>query len=160
MASAWGAASTIRRKTRDLIKKHGRSVIGVFGEGAMPFAYTIGNHARGMPEIVLVGLCDENAMGLLNLASEIQNRRGRPLGDGEVVSLGEGAKFAVKFIDASNTHTRDEYTIQAGQYWGRQDYAVRQLLMPDKLGRFPDDPACARPYSDQPLLVGHGGKIH
>ena len=73
-----GAAGTLRRKTRDTIKRAGRAVIGVFGEDSMPFAYTIGNHGKGMPEIVLVGLCDENAMGLLNLASEIQNRRGRP----------------------------------------------------------------------------------
>ena len=32
------------------------------------------------------------------------------------------------------------------------DYAVQQIVIPDRLGRYPDDPQCDRPYCLIPVL--------
>ena len=144
----------LQKQTDDHIKRFGRTVIGVFddGSGEVPFMYTIGNCHKGgtMPELLLVGICTEQGRDLLNVASDVQNQRERAIEDGELVSI--GGQFPLKAIDVSNAHVRDEYTIQAGQYYGDEGYPVIQLLMCDKEGRFPGEPKCARPYSGQPLL--------
>jgi hypothetical protein len=77
--------------------------------------------------------------------------RGQGFADGECVDL--GGKFPVKIIIADQRAQRD-YTIQASQYFGSDDYAVQQVLMPDRNGYFPDNPQCQPPYSTFPILKG------
>ena len=141
----------LQKQTDDHVKQFGRTVIGVFDDEGTPFMYTIGNCLKpGMPDLLLVGICSEQGKDMLNIASDVQNQRERAIEDGELVSI--GGQFPLKAIDVSNAHVRDEYTIQAGQYYGDEGYPVIQLLMCDKEGRFPGEPGCARPYSRQPLL--------
>ena len=47
---------------------------------------------------------------------------------------------------------RDEYTVQAGQHFDTKEYAVLQILISDKDGRFPDEPGCTEPDPRIPVL--------
>lgn len=43
---------------------------------------------------------------------------------------------------ATSDAARRNYTIQAGQFYGHEDYEVQQILFPDRSGRYLDDPRC------------------
>ena len=129
------------------IRRCGRSVLCIVAEAdARSFAYTIGNWIVGLPELLIIG----TAKGaLLNDLSQMMIARGAAFADGELVNL--GGKYPAKIIDADQ-RAQAGYTIQAGQYHGHEHYRVQQVLMPDRNGRFPDDPECQRPYSTLPVL--------
>jgi hypothetical protein len=135
------------------IRRNGRSVLCIGAEDGSPaFAYTIGNAIEDLPELLMIGgVCDSCAVNALDDLSQTMIERGSAFADGELVSL--GAKYPVKIIDADQ-RARDEYTIQAGQYHDTEDYRVQQVLIPDRNGRYPDDPECQRPYATVPVL-GH-----
>lgn len=130
------------------IEAHGRTVLGVGVEGNAPsFAYTIGNWiTHELPELLTVGLVDPP---VLNMLSEQMIRRRRAFDDGELVDL--GGRCSLMVINAGKL-AKANYTIQAGRFYGHERYAVQQVLIPDKHGRFPDDPACEPPYRDMPVL--------
>jgi len=131
------------------IRRDGRSVLCIGGEeDSLPFAYTIGNALKGLPELLMIG--GIAGAYLLNVLSEQIVERNGGFDDGELISL--GGKFPVKIINATDTRARSEYTIQAGQAIGHENYAVQQVLIADKSGRYPDDPECAAPYSSVPVL--------
>jgi hypothetical protein len=58
-----------------------------------------------------------------------------------------GGKYPVKVIDVSGAVIYDEYTCQVGHFYGTDDYAVQQMLIPDREGKYPGDPGCAEPYA-------------
>ena len=129
------------------IQRYGRCVLCVGGEAdSPPFAYTIGNWLRGLPELLIIGTIKG---ALLNNLSQKLIERGAAFEEGELVNL--GGKFPVKIVTADQRAQRD-YTIQAGQYHGTEDYPVQQVLACDRSGHFPDDPACQPPYSTLPMF--------
>jgi hypothetical protein len=75
------------------------------------------------------------------------NRR-TAFANGELVSFGG---LPLKAVIANKT-ARDEYTLQAGEHFGTEDYAFLQILIPDRNGVFPDEPGCMQPYSRMPVL--------
>lgn len=130
------------------VEKHGRSCLGVFpGSGSTDpndaFVYTIGNQCRDLPELLIVGLCQDH--GILNAASELMIERGRAFDDGEVISIGGAFPFCV--IDAADD-VKARYTLQATSFSGGADYRVMQIVLCDRQGRFPWDEDCAKPYAD------------
>jgi hypothetical protein len=136
-----------RRKTQENIERTGRSVVGVF-PGANSedptndaFAYTIGNALRGLPELLLIGMYGETHM--INALSDRMIERGMKFGDGEVVSL--GGPHPVRVFDADES-VKDQFTIQATNYFGTREYDVMQVVLPDTEGRFPWQAGCAEPY--------------
>ena len=81
----------LQKKITADIADHGQSVIGVFGEGKeMSFAYTIGNHVRGLPEMLIVApMRHQDMMGLLNYAAATLAKKGpHQVADGELVDIG------------------------------------------------------------------------
>lgn len=128
------------------IAQQDRAVISVLD--GKPFSYSIGNALRGLPELLVIGLSPNDATALIN---EWSNRmiEHRPFLDGELVDI--GGRFPAMAVDCAD-HVRSEYTIQAGQYLEREDYAVIQMIVPDRSGRFPGDPACEAPFRDIPVL--------
>ena len=129
-----------------------RPVIGVFGDkDEMSFAYTIGNHVRGLPEMLIVApMRHEDMMSLLNYAAATLATKGpHQVADGELVDI--GGTFPMKARPVGS-FVRQKYTIQAGQYWRNERYDVIQLLLCDKEGRYPDDPDCDARYAEQPVL--------
>jgi hypothetical protein len=137
------------------IRKVGRSVMVVGGgKDTMPFAYTIGN-SRGrfrgkpdeLPELLVIGTTDA---GFLNNLSQMMIDAEQAFADGQVVLI-PGARLPVKVIRANNS-AHSEYTRQASEHFGHDDYSVMQILMPDLDGVFPDDAGCKSPYSKVPVL--------
>lgn len=128
---------TIREGIEKDIARCGRHVIGVSDGPPEPaFAYTVGNWTRGLPELLIIGTCRE--VGFLNALSEEMLRRGQAFGDGELVELTNwSAPF--KLINAS-FRAQDEFTIQAGVFYGTDNYPVQQILFHDRHGHFPDEP--------------------
>ena len=138
-----------RRTTAAHIERAGRTIIAVFPteeDPGVPFAYTIGNHLKGLPELLVIG----TAQGVfLNTLSHLMIAAGHGFEDGETVRM-LGSK-EVKLIHASAA-AREEYTIQAGEHFGHDEYEVMQVLIPDKQGRFPGDEDCEEPYASVPVL--------
>jgi hypothetical protein len=81
------------------------------------------------------------AAGFLNDLSAQMLKRGKGFAFGEVVRLPKYLPdgFRVKVIDANAT-AQAEYTIQAGVFYGHDDYQVQQVMIPDLRWHFPDDP--------------------
>jgi hypothetical protein len=136
--------------TTEHINRSGRSILGVFpceGEDGYSFAYTIGNHLKGLPELLVIGTTNG---AFLNDLSQMMIDTGRPFLNGQLVRIGD-ARLPVKIIRANSTAQAD-YTIQAGQYFGHEDYDVMQVLIPDPAGKFPGENGCQEPYSLFPIL--------
>jgi hypothetical protein len=138
------------RRTAAHIKREGRSIVAVFvadEDDGPPFSYTIGNHLKGLPELLVIG----TPQGFfLNTLSHLMIAAGHGFEDGETVRM-LGSKVPVKLIHASAA-AREEYTIQAGEHFGHDEYEVMQVLIPDKQGRFPGDEDCEEPYASVPVL--------
>jgi hypothetical protein len=130
------------------IRHDGRSVVCVGSDDSSPsFAYTIGNWPR-FPELLIIGTLKGD---ILNTLSDMMIKRGVAFADGELVNA--GGKLPAKIIVA-DVRARDQYTIQAGQHFGHEDYCVLQVLVSDRDGHFPDEPGCQPPYCDIPVLRG------
>lgn len=123
-----------------MIQQHRRHLCSIFG-GEHKFAYTIGNYEIGYPELLIIGNWpDEIVGGLLNVLSDMMLDKAKTFKSGELVDVGLG--LPVKVLDASPA-AREDYTCMVGDYYKTEDYAVQQVLLADREGLFPDDPACA-----------------
>jgi hypothetical protein len=135
------------------IEQSGRSIVGVLpscepqDDGFIPFAYTVGNFYRRLPELLVIGVANA---GFLNTLSEQMITAGRAFANGQIILLPE-ASLPVKVIYASDT-ARTEYAVQAGEYLGDHDYPIMQVLIPAPDGKFPGEPGCQPPYSNVPVL--------
>ena len=151
MEREWQA---IRSQIREKIAKAGQAVQIVYlteldRPGSRPFMYTIGNHAHGLPELLIVDTDREAFAGVLNRLGKIQRDRKIAFADEERVSI--GGKFPLRIVDAGEIG-RTQYASFVGLYYGTRDYEVRQVLLPDTHGRWPDTAGCDLPYARQPVL--------
>lgn len=152
----------LRQQIAAHIEKHGQCVQVVYltaadPPGSQPFMYTIGNYHQGFPELLIIGTDKEVFAGVLNRLGKLQRDRGKPLEDEELVSV--GGKFPVRIVDAGEIG-RTRYATFVGIYYGSQSYQVRQIILPDTQGRWPDTPGCDRPYCEQPILSAIGRSKH
>lgn len=137
-----------RKQTIADIRKYGRACLGVFGDDDdPPFTYTIGNHKKGLPELLIIGRHDLN--DVLNYLSEQFAKEGVPP---EGAYWMQGAKCPVYLIRATDDRARDHFTVQAGQILGTEGYDLIQVVMPDLNGRFPWESGCTEAYADMPIL--------
>lgn len=135
------------KRVRGDIKRCGQCVIYV-GDGPRSFHYTVGRHARGLPELLLAAPLDpETGMRLLNTLDKTMLE---PLPSDSKVDL--GGRYPVIVIDATAASVKDQYTCIAGAYFGHDDYAVQQILMCDRKGRFPGEAGCDSRFAAQPIL--------
>lgn len=150
--------SGLHESVAEHIQQHGQSVIGVFGDADGPtFSYTIGNHERGLPEIIIFGLDpSSDAQPMLNWLCEKQRERGHAFAHGELFKE-DGMKCAIKFVSCSGPAVR-EYCVQAWDYYNvaPESFDVIQMVVPDHHGRFPGEAGCEAPYKDMPLLTHWG----
>jgi hypothetical protein len=122
-----------------------------------PFMYTIGNFHHGLPELLIVDTDKTPFANILNRLGEMQRERGRAFADEELVSV--GGKFPVRIVDAGIIG-RTKYATFVGIFYGTQNYEVRQVVLPDTQGRWPDTPGCDLPYRRQPILSKLGRTTH
>ena len=125
--------------------------------GSRPFMYTIGNYHRGLPELLVVDTDAEFVAGILNRLGTIQRDRGKAFADEEIVSV--GGKYPLRIVDAG-VIGRKRYATFVGIFYGTDNYEVRQVLLPDTQGRWPDTPGCDAPYRNQPVLSAIGRTRH
>jgi hypothetical protein len=112
----------------------------------IPFIYTIGNYECGLPELLMIGCAYVG--DTLNAIVARMRHNNRAFVGGESIDLGK--RFQPKAFWA-NEEAR-EYTCQVGRYYGTNDYAVQQIVIPDTFGRYPGDPQCDLPFRLVPLL--------
>lgn len=119
----------------------GQSVVSVPGaRGGHGFSYTIGNTLRGLPELLLIGSFDpRQACIILNALGEHMRKAGKPFEDGTYPVA--DFPLPLRFRTAGDS-VRDNYTVQAGQHLGRENYAVTQVILCDKHQRYPGDAGC------------------
>ena len=111
--------------------------------------YTVGNHALGLPELLIVGTNKSVLAGVLNCLSEIQRDRKKAFEHDELVSV--GGQFPLRIVDTGDLGHR-KYAYFARIYYNSETVEVRQVLLPDTQGRWPDTPGCDAPYREQPIL--------
>ena len=121
------------------------------GGAPMPaFAYTIGLHGIGHPELLVFGLGFEPARVLLTrLAHEVRDH-GVQLVAGEVIPRDRALDRPLLVESLPNP---GDILVQANDYYRRPSEGsvdAVQLSWCDPLGRWPGDPACLAPAATQP----------
>lgn len=140
-----------RQQVQTNITKADVHVWGIFGSETGPsFCYTTGLTEKSFPEFLIAGFNPEQGHQVIMMAVHTLKERGTRFENGEVVQLGDEDHQKVLILDARDS-VKDDYTHQTGQYYGTEEYEVQQLLIPDVMGRFPNDPACE--YYLQPILA-------
>lgn len=148
--TGWDFPKTIRAN----IAKHGHCIQVVAGTESdapemRPFMYTIGDHALTLPELLIVGTAKFAFGGVLNRLSDMQRDRGKAFEHDEFVSV--GGQFPLRIVDTGEIGLR-RYASFARIYYDSETVEVRQVLLPDTHGRWPDTPGCDAPYRDHPIL--------
>ena len=146
----------IEAMVRRNIETHGQHIWSVTvaeGDppGSLAFCYTVGNHGRGLPELMITGPIASSFGPVLNMLSKIQRERGNGFEHGELVNL--GGKYPVRILDAGDAG-RTEWATYVGNYYDTEDFEVRQVLICDPNGRWPGDPECAEGFRAQ-LIVNN-----
>ncbi|MGH6939392.1 DUF4262 domain-containing protein [Hypericibacter sp.] len=147
-------ADIMRDKIRQHIDLHGQHLMNIMltaddPPDARAFIYTIGNHERGLPELLLIGPLQSYSAHIVNLLGEIQRQRGRPFDHNELVDY--GARLPARLVNAGRLG-REEYAIQVGVFYGSEEFQVRQIIFSDAAGHFPEHPGCDAEHKSQIVL--------
>jgi hypothetical protein len=129
---------------RATIRLHGWVVQGVEDE-RLPFAYTIGLHDRGLPELLVTGLSPEDAGRLLNDVA-VAALGGRVFEPGAHVAVGDGPLLEIVEVEHPDAHLVFAVAL------GGPDVRALQLVWPDERGRWPWAAGWGRGRLLQPVL--------
>jgi hypothetical protein len=99
---------------------------------------------QGQPEILIIGPRQSQADGPIAAIVDFMRDRKAAVGNGELVGI--GGKYPVKVINVSRDTVKDLCTCAVERHHGTRDYVVQQMMIPDRDGRFPDEPGCAEPF--------------
>lgn len=146
----------LREKIVHDLENFACSVIGVFtneedrDETPHHFAYSIGLSKKfEKPEILVVGLPPNLGHQLINNAVEVMKKQpGGTLVPGQRYKDVIGNDLDVIFIECYE-EVKDKYTIQAGEFYGHQNYSVLQMVWPDKHNKFQQIDADVSPQMDE-----------
>lgn len=140
----------IQQAIAGMISQKGRAIITVQAEGTFKaFGYTVGNHLKGYPELLLINAPTENDYDLLlnSLSKQVITRK-RAFVDGEPLKRN---KFLKGMVYDCHDQAKGQYTWQAGQYFEGEDYRVQQVVLADEKGLMPMDARC-NPKFQVPIL--------
>lgn len=126
------------------IKAHGLSVVGVPGQNGPSFAYSIGLSLKYGFELLTVGLPVQHAQTIFN---QIAAAETPPALDVPVIGF-SNLPLMFKRCDRDLQVLRDEYVCQADRYFDRPVDVV-QMVLSDRKGRFPGDPAYDGAHMDR-----------
>lgn len=143
------------KRLRSVIDEHGWAVQAVgAGPDTHQFAYTVGLHEKGLPEILLIGLPYLTSHSILNAAAKKLIASGRPR-DGQV-DLDLLVNYPAVYRDVPSAAAGEVHTCIARAMYG-DGVEVVQLVWPDVDGKFPWDPECDGPTAEsQSAVVAHG----
>jgi Domain of unknown function (DUF4262) len=110
------------------VKEHGWTV--QFIQDRTPFAYTIGLHERGLPELLVTGMPPERANLVLNTVANYLVNGGRPV-PGERMLI--GGELLLDFVQVQHpiAHLKFAYSIYG------PDLRALQVVWPDNHGHLP-----------------------
>ncbi|MDT5036516.1 MAG: hypothetical protein QOE03_1701 [Micromonosporaceae bacterium] len=132
------ATSQWDRWVRDTIADVGWAVVTVSGE--TPYAFTIGVwHSFGRPELAMFGLREPDMQIWLNNSVRLLREGPEPPPDGAPID-GVLDRFPVQTRGIDPSWHRALFGAMCG-YYGSVDMPVRQVVWPDREGRWPWDPA-------------------
>jgi hypothetical protein len=114
-------------------------------DGRRPFAYTVGLHDRGLPELLVTGLAAQRAQWLLNTVAR-RVIAGLELRAGQRISLSGATRL--EFVDVEHP---DAHLDMALAIAGTHIRAV-QLVWADARGRWPWAPGFDDGVRRQPVL--------
>lgn len=131
---------------RALVARFGHAVQSVADCGGPQFSYTVGIAAHHGYELLTIGLPPRVANQILNdLAAKLAEQ---PIADGEDIhGLADGFSMRLKthrVVDPGNRIDRTNL-VSISLRLGYHVPYVRQLVWPDVLGRFPDEPGYNHP---------------
>ncbi len=144
-----------RRRTADTVRRHGIAIEFVWGDNGQrrpSFAYSIGLHGIGHPEVLVVGLSPHDAGPVINTVAE-RVRAGHVLTVGEVVAFDDWAHR----VTVEEVPNPGEILFSANGHYRLPPFAsvpAFQLTYDDLEGRFPWDEGYSRPSWLQPRPEG------
>ena len=133
--------------------EYGVHVVHVLEDESGPgFSYTVGLwHSFGQPEVLVFGLGDEIAHELLNLVADEASDGDKCTHGTRHEGLLEG--YPVQFLGIeSSEHAR--YLGLAQWAYEGEEFPVVQLVYPDRMGRWPWDPATKKGFRECQPVVG------
>lgn len=139
-----------RAHTAATVRRFGWSIQYVFDDGTMSsFAYTVGLFGMGHPELLIFGVGQSTAAGVLNdLGGRV--RTGAQLGHGELLTFDRW----VHRVELREVPNPGEILFTANEFYLRPDWAsvpALQVIWDDRNGRFPWDDGYALPPGVQPM---------
>ena len=132
------------KKICNLVDTHGWAVQSVFEDvekGIPSISYTVGLSARGLPEILLMGIDPRTANILLNAAAEKLIGGEFQAQTGAIVNEVANMPLRVKQLTISQFEHFGRMAMLHGENFSHAVPSF-QLVFPDSMGRFPDDPSC------------------
>jgi hypothetical protein len=129
---------------RAKIRAHGWAVQYVEADRT-PFAYTVGLHDRGLPELLVTGLSPQPSAWLLRTFARRSLLGPKPV-PGRQVSLSAGARIEPVTVTQPDAHLYMAVAI------GGQGIKALQLVWADDRGRWPWAPGFAQGRGIQPVL--------
>jgi hypothetical protein len=114
---------------RETVRNHGWAVQFVESE-ITPYAYTVGLHEHGLPELLVTGLAPEPAVHMLNSVADYLVGGGRPVA-GDWISIGDELMVMVVQVEHPEAHMNIAIAI-----YGEEVRAL-QLVWPDEHGHRP-----------------------
>ncbi len=130
---------------RTTVDKHGWAVQYV-EDDRTPYAYTIGLHERGLPELLVTGLPPQAAARILNSVAAYVIDGGRPV-PGEWISMPDGSALAVVQVQHPDVHMNVAVAL-----YGRRKLHALQLVWADEQGHRPWCPEFSNGGARQPVL--------
>jgi hypothetical protein len=129
---------------RETIRLHRWAVQSV-EDDRLPYAYTIGLHDRGLPELLVTGLLPEPAARVLNGAAAAAVT-GRALTPGAHIAVGGGPLVEIVEVDHPDAHMYFALAL------GGPDVRALQLVWADDRGRWPWASGWGNGRRRQPVL--------
>jgi Domain of unknown function (DUF4262) len=114
---------------RSVVDEHGWSTQFV-EDNRTPYAYTIGLHGHGLPELLITGVSPQRAVRVLNSVARIAIRDYAPM-PGDRIQLPAGPLLEVVSVDHPDAHMNI-----AVAFYGPELRAL-QLVWADGHGRWP-----------------------
>jgi hypothetical protein len=110
-----------------------------------PFAYTVGLHDCGLPELLMTGVSQQRAMRLLNIVAK-DMMAGKMLTPGQKVAVRSGPLMEV--VEVANPDAHLTWAVA----FGGQGVRALQLVWADGRGRWPWAAAFSDGRGRQPVL--------
>lgn len=132
-------------KLRATIDDHGWAVQFV-EDAKRPFAYTVGLHQRGLPELVITGMAARTAARLLNSIAHMITDDGTVLAP--AMHIDYQSEFLLEVVEVEHP---DVHVLFAIRLFGHRVRAL-QLVWADERGRLPWDSGWGHGRRRQPVL--------